>query len=295
MSNCNIIRYDLPVLSDQDDLQKYIRFVSSIPNLDIETEKELIDNFFQHKDVKAAQILVQSHLKLVVAIAAKFKNYGFPLVELIAEGNFGLVQGIKKFRPEVGARLSTYATWWIKAAIQEYVVKSWSLVKIGTTAAQKKIFFNLSKVKKKILGSNRDASPEDIIVMAEELSVPKDELKDMISRMESRDLSLNDPIRNNEGVVSEMIDIIPHHYPNQEMIVLSRDFKHKRSLVLTQAVNNVLNDRQRLVIEERYMVDDPKTLTNLAKQLNISTERVRQIEEEALRKLKKYIELNDVK
>ena len=230
-----------------------------------------------------------SHLKLVVKIAMKYKNYGLPIPELISEGNLGLMQAVKKYDPELGFRLSTYAMWWIKAAIQEYVLKSWSLVKIGTTSVQKKLFFSLGKIKNRIINTYaRTINDQDYQDMANELGVSVKEVVEMDQRMSGSDISLNNSVSHDESDNSEIIEFLPEQKPNQEISLLQRQDLQNKKLVLTEAMQ-VLNDREIKILTARKLKPSPETLDSLSLEYNISKERVRQIESRAFEKIQNYV------
>jgi RNA polymerase sigma-32 factor len=287
MSNLVSSSISLPSLGERGDLYRYIEQVSNIPSLEAEEEVELANKFVLYKDIEAAQRLVTSHLKLVVKIAYKFKGYGLPLGELISEGNFGLMQAVKRFNPDLGYRLSTYATWWIKAAMQEYVIRTWSLVKIGTTAAQKKLFFNLGKLKRRILGAemSRTLRKEEIRMIATELNVTDEEVSEMEQRLGQNDLSLNVKLGDSDDNHREALDYIQESRPNQEMMLVEKEDRQNRLALLAKAME-FLNDREKKIIQARRLSESPITLADLGKELEISTERVRQIEERAIEKLR---------
>lgn len=282
MSNKSV---SLPVLSGDTTLAGYIAEVNKFPYLTQEEEYDLAKKWSEEGDIDAAHQLVTSHLRLVVKIASGFRNYGLPTMELISEGNIGLMQAVKKFEPEKGFRLSTYAMWWIKAAIQEYVLHSWSLVKIGTTAAQKKLFFNLRKMKNRLSKvDNKSLSPEEISEIAHELDVSEREVIDMDSRMTQSDQSLNAPVLGYEEDSGEMIDFIESEGESQEsMLAESQDMEMKRGMFALAMQK--LNDREKDIIAERRLKEVPATLEDLSLKYGVSRERVRQIENRAMEKL----------
>lgn len=286
-------RTALPILSTEAGLSQYLQEISQFPILGEQEEYALAKSWSEQGDIKAAHQLVTSHLKLVVKIAGGFRGYGLPMLEMISEGNIGLMQAVKRFDPQRGFRLSTYAIWWIKASIQEYILRSWSLVKIGTTAAQKKLFFNLRKIKKRI-SSVHDGGlrPEEISAIASELNVSEQEVVEMDSRMLGHDHSLNEQVgheANDSG--SEWIDYLEEPSHNQEILLLEdQEQRHKR-LLLTNAMST-LNDRERAIIHERRLKETPETLDNLSQIYGISCERVRQIEVRAMEKLQQYAAQN---
>ncbi len=278
---------NLPALSDSHSgFLQYLNAVNKIPSLEADEEYMLAKRLIEEQDVFAAQKLVESHLKLVVKVAMSFRNYGLPIVELISEGNLGLMQAVKKFDPEKGHRLSTYAMWWIRASIQEFVLKSWSLVKIGTTATQKKLFFNLARVKRKILNTEgREFKYSDYETIAQELNVAEAEVIEMDARLK-QDKYLNESI-GDEGE-GELIDMLPESKANQEIIIATNQEKNLRKKLLYQALNQ-LNEREVYIINARRLRENPLTLEDLSAHFNISKERVRQIEERAVEKLSSYV------
>lgn len=279
----------LPTISSGDSgFYNYLNEINKIPSLSEEEEFKLSSTYKKTGDLLAAQKLVTSHLKLVAKIAMSYKGYGLPIVELVSEGNLGLMQAVKKFDPQKGFRLSTYAIWWIKAAIQEYVLRSWSLVKIGTTAAQKKLFFNLGKIKRKIHTlESRKISAADYEFIAKELDVTEKEVREMDLRM-NQDYSLDDPISNNEDSIS-LLEIIPTSEHDQETLLANYEEGKQNTEYLMLAIKE-LNDREQYIIQERRLSENPMTLEQLSAKYNISKERVRQIEERALEKMKLFIE-----
>ena len=277
----------LTVNSDTGFYQ-YLREINSIPCLSKEEEFMLAKNYLEKNDLEAAHRLVTSHLKLVAKIAMKYKNYGLPISELVSEGNLGLMQAVKKYDPDLGYRLSTYAMWWIKASIQEYVLKSWSLVKIGTTAAQKKLFFSLGKIKNRITNFYaRPINNDDYATIAEETGVNIKEVKEMDQRLSGSDISLNSPI-SKDGESEEMISLVPSCRPSQEVSLMgSQDMSNKKA-VLSEALK-VLNNREIKILTARRLNDSPVTLDTLSNEYNISKERVRQIENRAFEKVQNFV------
>ncbi|MFV9956933.1 MAG: RNA polymerase sigma factor RpoH, partial [Rickettsia conorii subsp. raoultii] len=240
-------------------------------------------------DLQAAHKLVTSHLKLVAKIASSYRTYGLPITELVSEGNIGLMQAVKKFNPELGFRLSTYAMWWIKAAIQEYILKSWSLVKMGTTAAQKKLFFSLSKVKHKITNLySRAITTDDFAQIADELGVSVNEVSEMNTRISGPDLSLNNSINSDDTESGELIELLPETRPTPEAMAINKQNSTSKRQLLSNAMK-ILNDRELRILTERKLTDTPKTLDILSNEYNISKERIRQIENAAFEKIKKFI------
>jgi len=279
----------LPTLaiSPEGNLQRYLDSIRAFPMLTKGEEYMLARSYHDHDDVEAAHKMVTSHLRLVAKIATGYRGYGLPLNELISEGNVGLMQAVKRFDPERGFRLATYAMWWIRASIQEYILHSWSLVKIGTTAAQKKLFFNLRKLKGRLNAINDgDLSPEIVTKISTELRVPEHDVVSMNRRMAGGDHSLNAPLRvDGDG---EWMDWLEDDSDNQETITAEKEELGKRRALLNQAMEG-LNERERHILNERRLKDDPSTLEELSKVYNISRERVRQIEVRAFEKLQKAI------
>ena len=267
---------------------KYLKEINKFPLLTPEQEYDYAMKYQKNGDSYSAQMLVQSHLRLVVKIAAKFRNYGLPLIDIVSEGNVGLIQAVKKFEPQKGFRFSTYSMWWIKAYIQEYILRSWSLVKIGTTAAQKKLFFNLRKIKKKIKASeDGNLLPEHIEQIARDLNVSKKEVIDMNSRLQNCDSSLNKMIGgdNNE---TEVIDQLESKYENQEELAI-RYQEQLRSEDLIKLALETLDEREKAIIKARQLSQKAKTLEFLSDIYKVSRERIRQIEAAALGKMKNEI------
>ena len=266
-------------------LSIYLTQIKKFPMLDAEEEYMLAKSWKERGNLKAAHKLVTSHLRLVAKIAMGYRGYGLPVNELISEGNIGLMQAVKKFDPERGFRLATYAMWWIKASIQEYVLRSWSLVKMGTTTAQKKLFFNLKKLKNQIApnqeGDLRDSHVEEI---SKRLDVSSHEVVNMNRRLMGHEKSLNDPIK--AGETDEWQDWLVDDRLDQELIVSQKQEYDDKKELLTQAMT-ILNDREKEILQERRLSDDPKTLEELSKKYKISRERIRQIETKAFEKLQK--------
>ncbi len=288
MSNSEIV--NLPVLPSDSvgGFSRYLRQINSIPSLTKEEEFMLAKNYLEQNDLAAAHKLVVSHLKLVAKIALQYKNYGLPVTELVSEGNLGLMQAVKKYDPDLGHRLSTYAMWWIKAAIQEYVLRSWSLVKIGTTAAQKKLFFSLGKIKRKLSNEyGRAINDGDYDVIAQELGVSKKEVSEMTQRLSGSDLSLNNPIGGDDNSV-EMIDILPESKPSCEITLMNKENLFNKKQVLFDALKE-LGEREANILKSRKLSDNPSTLDSLSTEYNISKERVRQIENRAFEKVQHYV------
>jgi RNA polymerase sigma-32 factor len=266
-------------------LSIYLTQIKKFPMLDAEEEYMLAKNWRERGNLKAAHKLVTSHLRLVAKIAMGYRGYGLPVNELISEGNIGLMQAVKKFDPEKGFRLATYAMWWIKASIQEYVLRSWSLVKMGTTTAQKKLFFNLKKLKNQIApnqeGDLRDAHVAEI---SKRLDVNSQEVVNMNRRLMGHEKSLNDPIK--AGETDEWQDWLVDDRLDQELIVSQKQEYDDKKELLDQAMT-ILNDREKQILKERRLAEEPKTLEELSKKYKISRERIRQIETKAFEKLQK--------
>ena len=274
-------------ISPEGNLQRYLNEIRSFPMLTADEEYMLARSFSEHGDVKAAHKMVTSHLRLVAKIAMGYRGYGLPLNEMISEGNVGLMQAVKRFDPERGFRLATYAMWWIRASIQEYILHSWSLVKIGTTAAQKKLFFNLRKLKGRLEAIEEgDLAPETVKKIAEELSVPEHDVVSMNRRLAGSDHSLNAPLRaESEG---EWMDWLVDDSESQEVVIAESEELTKRRALLQDALQT-LKERERHILTERRLKDDPMTLEDLSQVYGISRERVRQIEVRAFEKLQKAI------
>lgn len=277
----------LPATNDLE-LSSYIRKVNSYPSLTEKEELDLAKRVFEHQDIKAAHKLVTSHLKLVVKIAIQMNHYKMSLMDLIAEGSIGLMHAVKKFDPSLGYRLSTYAVWWIKASITEYIIKTCSLVKIGTTAAQKKLFFNLKKLKTKILETNNTnaLTDEDTKTIAKELSVSPSEVKEMDMRL-TQTASLDENISTNEDNESTLLDILEDKTANHEISVANNQDLDRKKQILFKAMEQ-LNEREKSIIIARRLQDKSATLDDLSKEYGISRERIRQIEAKAMEKIQKY-------
>ncbi|MGE0669272.1 MAG: RNA polymerase sigma factor RpoH [Sphingomonadales bacterium] len=273
------------LLSPEGSLSRYLQEIRKFPMLAQEEEYMLARAWREHGDTDAAHKLVTSHLRLVAKIAMGYRGYGLPLGELISEGNVGMMQAVKRFDPDKGFRLATYAMWWIRASIQEYVLRSWSLVKMGTTAAQKKLFFNLRRVKGQIEAIEEgDLKPENVTEIARRLGVTEDEVVSMNRRLTAPDSSLNAPLRDDSD--SEWQDMLVDEDMDQEERLAERDEMSLRQQLLTEAMS-VLNDREKHILTERRLKDEPATLEDLSQEYNISRERVRQIEVRAFEKLQK--------
>jgi RNA polymerase sigma-32 factor len=277
----------VPSISGEGNLSRYLQEIRKFPMLEPNEEYMLAKSWKEHEDSAAAHRLVTSHLRLVAKIAMGYRGYGLPLSELISEGNVGMMQAVKRFDPDRGFRLATYAMWWIRAAIQEYILHSWSLVKMGTTAAQKKLFFNLRKLKGQLQAMEEgDLSPENLKKIATELDVPEADVISMNRRLASPDHSLNAPLRSDsEG---EWQDWLVDESESQETKLGERQELGLRRDLLEKAMTH-LNDRERHILTERRLKENPTTLEDLSQQYGISRERVRQIEVRAFEKLQKAI------
>ena len=278
---------NLPVLSGEGNLAVYLREIKKFPMLTAEEEYMLAKRYKEHGDSDAAHKLVTSHLRLVAKIAMGYRGYGLPVTDLISEGNVGIMQAVKRFDPEKGFRLATYAMWWIRAQIQEYVLHSWSLVKIGTTAAQKKLFFNLRKIKNQLTSiDSGNLSPENVREIATRLDVKEGEVIDMENRLFTSDQSLN--VKLGEEHDTEWQDLIEDKQETHDRIIENKDELNYRRSLFSKAFK-VLNEREKEIIKLRKLSENPLKLEDLSKKYKISRERVRQIEEKALEKLQKEI------
>ena len=277
----------MPALKAESGLSHYLEEIRRFPMLEPQQEYMLARSWREHGDREAAHKLVTSHLRLVAKIAMGYRGYGLPISEVVSEGNVGLMQAVKRFEPEKGFRLATYAMWWIKAAIQEYILRSWSLVKMGTTANQKKLFFNLRKAKSKISALEEgDLRPDQVKVIATQLGVTEQDVVDMNRRL-GGDASLNASIRD-DGESGEWMDWLVDDAPSQERILEDSEESGNRHQALIAALD-VLNDRERRIFEARRLADDPITLEDLAAEFGVSRERVRQIEVRAFEKVQKAV------
>ena len=266
-------------------LSIYLAQIKKFPMLDAEEEYMLAKNWRENGNLQSAHKLVTSHLRLVAKIAMGYRGYGLPVNELISEGNLGLMQAVKKFDPEKGFRLATYAMWWIKAAIQEYVLRSWSLVKMGTTTAQKKLFFNLKKIKNQIaVGQEGDLRDEQVKEISKRLDVESHEVVNMNRRMMGQEKSLNDPIKS--GETDEWQDWLVDDSLDQELIISQKQEYNDKKELLNSAMK-ILNEREKEIITARRLSEEPQTLEDLSKKYKISRERIRQIETKAFEKLQK--------
>jgi RNA polymerase sigma-32 factor len=280
-------RDTLPVLGVQDGLVRYLEEIRQYPMLSADEEYMLAKRWHEHGDRAAAHKLVTSHLRLVAKLAMGYRGYGLPLADMISEGQIGLMQAVRKFDPERGFRLATYAMWWIRASIQEYILHSWSLVKIGTTSAQKKLFFNLRRLKSRLEQLDDNAlPPEQVKAIATELQVTEQEVMEMNGRLMGPDHSLNAPLRvEGEG---EWQDFLQDETANQEIKLIESDEHKKRVLLLTHAVSQ-LNPREKRIFEARQLSEEPATLEELSHEFGVSRERVRQIEARALEKVQEGV------
>ena len=286
-----VTNYNLPALSNEGGLSAYLAQIKKFPMLAAEEEYMLAKNWRNTGNIKSAEKLVTSHLRLVAKIAMGYKGYGLPVSEMISEGNVGLMQAVKKFKPEKGFRLATYAMWWIKASIQEYILRSWSLVKIGTTTAQKKLFFNLKKVKNQIAPkSEGDLKDEHVTEIADKLSVSKDEVVSMNRRLSGKEFSLNAPI-GEDG--DEWQDWLVDKELDHDLKFAQKEEMKQRKDLLSDSIK-ILNDREKEILYARRLNDEPTTLEDLSKKYKISRERIRQIENKAFEKLRKHM-LNSAK
>jgi len=278
----------VPALGGEQSLNRYLSEIKKFPVLTAEQEYMLAKRYEEHEDSDAAAQLVTSHLRLVAKIAMGYRGYGLPVSDLISEGNVGLMQGVKKFEADRGFRLATYAMWWIKASIQEFILRSWSLVKMGTTAAQKKLFFNLRRMKKQLEAyEDSDLHPDDVTTIATTLGVPEQEVVNMNRRMMmGGDGSLNTPMRNGEDGSGEWLDWLTDDRPLQDETVAEVEEKTVRHEMLIEAMDS-LNDREKHILTERRLTDNPQTLEELSKVYDVSRERIRQIEVRAFEKLQK--------
>ena len=277
----------LPILTAESGLTRYLEEIRRFPMLEPQNEYMLAKRWREHGDRDAAHKLVTSHLRLVAKIAMGYRGYGLPISEVISEGNVGLMQAVKRFEPEKGFRLATYAMWWIKAAIQEYILRSWSLVKMGTTANQKKLFFNLRKAKSKISALEEgDLRPDQVKLIAKRLGVTEQDVVDMNRRL-GGDVSLNAPIRE-DGDSGEWQDWLVDDVSDQETRLAESEELDNRRKALGDALS-VLNDRERRIFEARRLADDPITLEDLAAEFGVSRERVRQIEVRAFEKVQRAV------
>jgi RNA polymerase sigma-32 factor len=279
---------NLPILSAEGGLSRYLQEIRKFPMLEPNEEFMLAKRYKEHADPGAAQRLITSHLRLVAKIAMGYRGYGLPISEVISEGNVGLMHAVKRFEPDKGFRLATYAMWWIRAAIQEYVLRSWSLVKIGTTAAQKRLFFNLRRIKGQIAAlDDGNLHPDQIKQIATTLSVTEADVVSMNQRL-GGDASLNAPMRADEGT-SEWQDWLVDDTPDQETTLGNSEEYNERMALLTNAMGD-LNDREKAIFQARRLKENPATLEELAQEYNVSRERIRQIEVRAFEKVQDKVQ-----
>ena len=299
----NVDNMNLSLVSPDNNLGRYLEHIKKFPMLEAGEEYLLAKDWLEKQDTKAAHKLVTSHLRLVAKIAMGYRGYGLPIADLIAEGNIGMMHAVKKFDPEKGFRLATYAMWWIKAAIQEFVLKSWSQVKIGTTASQKKLFFNLRKIKGKINAlEDGDLTPNQVNQIAKTLDVSEDDVVSMNRRMLGGDHSLNSQINRQDGEEAEWQDMLTDERDNQETQYVNHQEKNIRNKMMLEALD-YLKPREKDIIIKRRLTENPKTLEDLSQEYKVSRERIRQIETRAFEKLQaavkskakelKLIELNE--
>ena len=283
-------RNTLPsITAGEGGLNRYLDEIRKFPMLEPQQEYMLAKRYHEHGDRNAAHQLVTSHLRLVAKIAMGYRGYGLPIGEVVSEGNVGLMQAVKKFEPERGFRLATYAMWWIKASIQEYILRSWSLVKMGTTANQKRLFFNLRRMKGKIQAiEDGDLRPDQVKEIATKLKVSEAEVVSMNRRL-SGDASLNAPIKAGEGESGQWQDWLVDEHDSQEQTLIEQDELDTRRALLARAMD-VLNDRERRIFEARRLAEDPVTLEELSSEFDISRERVRQIEVRAFEKVQEAVQ-----
>jgi len=280
---------NLPTLTPEGSLSSYLQSIRKFPMLEANQEYMLAKAWTEHEDKEAAHQMVTSHLRLVAKIAMGYRGYGLPVADLISEGNVGMMQAVKRFDPEKGFRLATYAMWWIRAAIQEYILRSWSLVKIGTTAAQKKLFFNLRRLKGQIEAIEEgDLHPEHVTTIADKLSVSEDDVVSMNRRMTAHDHSLNAPLR--ADAEGEWQDWLVDEAPDQESVAADNEERTIRLNLLKNAMQE-LNERERNILSERRLADPAKTLEALSQEYGVSRERIRQIEVRAFEKVQKHMRL----
>tara|TARA_B100000959_G_scaffold232804_1_gene249884 strand:+ start:2145 stop:3044 length:900 start_codon:yes stop_codon:yes gene_type:complete len=278
---------NLPAISVDGGLTNYLAQIKKFPMLTAEEEYMLAKRWKKRGDLKSAQKLITSHLRLVAKIAMKYRGYGLPVNEMISEGNIGLMQAVKKFEPEKGFKLATYAMWWIKASIQEYILRSWSLVKMGTTTAQKKLFFNLKKIKNQLsINNTNDLKNEHVEEISKRLNVKKEEVVSMNRRLLGKEKSLNDPIKDEDG--GQWQDWLIDNKINHEIAFSEKQEFNQRKNLMNEAMN-VLNLREKEILTARRLSDEATTLEDLSKKYKISRERIRQIETKAFEKLQKAI------
>jgi len=281
------INLNLPSLSVDVGMSNYLTQIKKFPMLSSEEEYMLAKRWKKRGDLKSAQKLITSHLRLVAKIAMRYRGYGLPVNEIISEGNIGLMQAVKKFDPEKGFKLATYAMWWIKASIQEYILRSWSLVKMGTTSAQKKLFFNLKKIKNQLsINNNGDLKNEHVEEISKRLKVKKEEVISMNRRLLGKEKSLNAPIKDEDG--AEWQDWLIDNKMDHEIVLSKKQELDQRKNLMSEAMN-VLNQREKEILTSRRLSENVATLDNLSKKHKVSRERIRQIETKAFEKLQKAI------
>ena len=279
------INTNLPSVSIEGSLSNYLEQIKKFPMLSAEEEYMLAKSWRDRGDLKSAQKLITSHLRLVAKIAMGYRGYGLPVSEMVSEGNIGLMQAVKKFEPEKGFRLTTYAIWWIKASIQEYILRSWSLVKMGTTTAQKKLFFNLKKIKNQLSPNNTgDLNTEHVEEISKRLNVKKEDVVSMNRRMLGKEKSLNDPIKDESG--AEWQDWIVDDKVDQELKLSQKQELDQRKKLMDESMS-ILNPREKDILTARRLSENVATLEDLSKKYNLSRERIRQIETKAFEKLQK--------
>lgn len=284
----NLNPYSFLVPTSDNAFYSYIKRINNIPSLTKEEEFLLAKNYLENNDINAAHKLVTSHMKLVVKIAMSYKNYGLPIIDLISEGNLGLLHSIKKFDPDRGYRLSTYAMWWIKATIQEYILKSWSIVKIGSSSEQKKLFFSLRKIKMQISNENsRNICSADYNKIAKDMNVSINDVIEIDNRFRNFDISLNQTVRDSDNSL-ELQNLLPNKAPQVDILIEKHQQTKNRLALLRDAIK-ILNGRELDIFKSRRLVENPDTLDSLSNKYNISKERVRQIENKAFAKIQKYI------
>ena len=285
----NVDNMNLSLVSPDNNLGRYLDHIKKFPMLEAGEEYLLAKDWLEKQDTKAAHKLVTSHLRLVAKIAMGYRGYGLPIADLIAEGNIGMMHAVKKFDPEKGFRLATYAMWWIKAAIQEFVLRSWSQVKIGTTASQKKLFFNLRKIKGKINAlEDGDLTPNQVNHIAKTLDVSEDDVVSMNRRMLGGDHSLNSQINRQDGEEAEWQDMLTDERDNQETQYVNHQEKNIRNKMMLEALD-YLKPREKDIIIKRRLTENPKTLEDLSQEYKVSRERIRQIETRAFEKLQTVV------
>ncbi|MEK9679511.1 MAG: RNA polymerase sigma factor RpoH [Rhodospirillaceae bacterium] len=281
----------LPVLSSDSGLSRYLNQIKRFPVLSAEEEFMLAKSYLDHGESEAAHKLVTSHLRLVAKIAMQYRGYGLPVADLISEGNLGLMKAVKKFDPDKGFRLSTYAMWWIKASVTEYILRSWSLVKMGTMSAQKKLFFSLRKAKRRLeIADASNMTEEQATALSDQFNMPADEIAHMDRRMTARDFSLNAPVSHTEEDSMEFIDTLEDETPSAEIIVARAEEDGIRHEMLKLAMDE-LDERERHIFIERRLKEDPITLEELGQEYGISRERVRQLENRAFNKVSKAVRM----